>query len=142
MQMGNSLVISSFLSSIVSAGGLDVSGQSTICCYKGAIPTDSALATFTPASRSSDLLATFSNMTFQVLGNALVLSAAPASVLPSAAGTIAWAAIQGQNNVNIILEPSIAGGQGALILSSLTATLGTQLSVDSSGSGVSIVFYQ
>lgn len=142
MQMGNSLVISSFLSSLLSAGGLDTVGNSSICCYKGAMPTDTALSTFTPASRSSDLLATFTGCTFQVVGNALILNTAPAAVLPAAAGTIAWAAIQGQNNVNIILEPSVIGGQGALILSSLTATLGTQLSVDSSGSGVSIVFYQ
>ena len=142
MQMGNSLVISSFLSSLVSAGGLDVAGNSTISCYKGTIPTDTALTTFTPASRASDLLATFSNMTFQVLGNALVLNNAPAAVYPYANGTITWAAIQGQNNINIILEPSVSGGQGALILSSLAAATSTLLSVDSSGSGVSIVFYQ
>ena len=142
MQIGNGLVISSFLSSILSAGGLDTVGNSKICCYKGAMPTDVQLSAFTPASRASDLLVTFTGMSFQVLGNALVLNVAPAATLPSAAGTITWAAIQGQNNVNILLEPSVTGGQGALILSSLTAVMGTALSVDSSGSGVSIVFYQ
>lgn len=142
MQVGNSVILSSFLTSLLTAGRLDTAGMCTINCYKGAIPTDTAVLTYTPESRSSDLLATFTNMTFQVIGNALVLNVAPASVYPTAAGTIAWASINGPNNCNIIVEPSIAGGSGALILSSLAASTSTLLSVDSSGSGVSILFYQ
>lgn len=140
MQLGNSLVLSGFLNSLISAGGLSVAGNVTIGCYKGVMPTDAELQAFTPASRSSDLLATFTGATFQASGNSLSFNATPANASVVAAGTISWAAIQGLNNVNILVEPSLAGGPGSIILSRLDVTAGQEVGLTASSSGVSFAF--
>ena len=138
MQLGNSLVLSAFLNSLISAGGL--SSSTPIGCYKGVLPTDAELATFTPASRASDLLATFTGATLKASGDSLSFNAGPAATNAIASGTITWAVIQGQDNVNLIVEPSLAGGQGSIILSVLTVSVGTLITLSASASGISFSF--
>lgn len=140
MLFGNQAFITSLLSSLVSKGQLDTLGQVVVKIYQGSVPNDSASINFDPATRSSDLLGTFTNLSFAVVGNAVALATLPSNCTAVKTGTAAWAYIQGQNGVGLIIEASVAGGFGALTLNGVNWTLGsTYAMVDG---GVSITFFQ
>ena len=140
MLFGNQEFITSLLGSIVSQGKLDTLGQCSVQVYQGSVPTDSNSILFDPATRASDLLGTFTNLRFAVVGNAIAVMALPSPTTAVKTGTAAWGFVRGVGNVGLIVEAGIAGGNGGLILNSVNWVLGTQYSMVDSG--VSITFFQ
>lgn len=141
MITGNPIFLNSFLSSMLAAGGLNTAGQCTLKVYDGAIPSDAASLNFNAANFTSQLVGTFTNLTLQVVGSALILNQVPSSIAAArAANPIVWGALIGQNNVGLILQAGLSGGTGSVILNTLTpASGGTLTLVDT---GIRIVFYQ
>lgn len=140
MIFGNAEFITSFLSSLIAAGQLGTAGQCSVQLYQGAIPTDSAAVSFDPTTRSSDLVATFTNLTFSLVGNALAVNQLPSAASCSKTTTVTWGYIKGQNGVGLILEASLTGGTGALLLDKVAVTNGGNVSMVDAG--VSLTFFQ
>lgn len=140
MLFGNQEFITSLLGSIVSQGKLDTLGQCSVQVYQGSVPTDSNSILFDPSTRTSDLLGTFTNLRFAVVGNAIAVMALPSPTTAVKTGTAAWGFVRGVGNVGLIVEAGVAGGSGGLILNSVNWVLGTQYSMVDSG--VSITFFQ
>ena len=140
MLFGNQKFVSAFLSAIIAKGKLDTVGQCSVQVYQNAVPTDSAAINFDPTTRTADLLGTFTNMSFTLLGSAIALNTTPAACVAAKTGTATWGFIKGQSGVGIIVEASLSGGNGGLILSSLTWAAGSSYTMVDSG--VSITFFQ
>jgi len=138
MLFGNSKLANSLLNAILTEGALSTMGQCSILVYKNTIPTDQAALSFDPATRSADLLGTFTNSTFSVTGNAISLKQPPSAITTPVAGTVTWAYIKGANSVGFIVDVGLAGSYSPLILDKLVCTAGGSLTVVEAG--MSLVF--
>lgn len=137
---GNTVFLNSFIQSMYNVGQFGTSGKVTLGLYDGALPTDSQAINFTPASFTSQLVATFVNFSLSVAGSALILASAPANVTASRAATLTWCALVGQNGVGLILTPGLSGSTGNVILNTITPANGGSLQL--LDAGVRVMFYQ
>lgn len=129
MNTGNSAFLSAFVQSIYNVGQYGTLGKVSLACYEGTMATDAQALNFVPSSFSSQLIATFTNLTMKVSGPALALNAVPANVTAVRAATLTWCALIGQNGVSLILTPTTAGSPGSVILNTVTPALNGTLSL-------------
>lgn len=142
MLFSNSLFLNRFVQSIVQLGSLNQQGSSVIHAYSGTVPQDSSVVAGVDLALYEDSkLATFNDFRIDAIGNALALVQMPLvnPVLGLRQGTISWAALSGQNDIVLLLQPSLIGGSGSIIFDTLSVTVGGPLKL--TDTGISVLFF-